>query len=567
VTLRDIHLERRAAFKVEVERERRAAAAALRGEIAGGRQSSEVWIRLAQLHRELLDDEAALDVLRDAAEATGSADVYIELIRTLADGNATDEAIAVARRAIELFPDRYIFRLKAALTLPIVYESEAHLEACRARFIQGLEELEKRLQLDTAERREDAVDAISRHEIFLLCYQMRDDRELQVRYSNLVRRILEARWPKLWDYRPQPRGTNARRMRIGFVSPHLHRHSVSKAYAGWIFGLNRERFETFVYHVGGGEEIRDDILRGAGRIRELSGSLPEICAAIRADELDALIFLDIGMHPMMAMLAAVRLARVQCVTWGHPVTSGSRECDYFLSGELMEPAGADCHYSERLVRLPGVGVCYPRPLIPRPILDTARSRFGLGEDRKVYLCSQSTFKYSPEHDDLFVRIAQQVPAAQFVFVAPRPPVAEAFRRRLQRAFDKAGMQAEQFCVVLPFLDFFDYLAFTLAGDVYLDPPGFSGFNMALEAIACGLPVVTLPGEFFRGRLAYGALAQLGVADTIARDKADYVRIAARLGLDPEWRREVIQKMAEGESKLFSDTSPVKGLEQFLLTSG
>ena len=75
------------------------------------------------------------------------------------------------------------------------------------------------------------------------------------------------------------------------------------------------------------------------------------------------------MDPLMTQLAALRLAPIQCVTWGHPVTSGLPTVDYFLSSELMEPKDGQDHYSERLIRLPGIGVCYAKPVIPRPLLN------------------------------------------------------------------------------------------------------------------------------------------------------------------------------------------------------
>ncbi len=470
----------------------------------------------------------------------------------------------MADEASRLFPERLIFRLKRSLTLPVVYGTEQELEDRRTRFALGLEEVERELRLETRAQREDACSAIAAHENFLLCYQMRDDRELQVRYSDLVRRILEARYPELYAFQPAESRTSGR-IRVGYISPHLHRHSVSKAYAGWILGCNREEFETFVYHVSGNEDTRDDILRGADHVRSLAGGVDEIAGAIRDDRLDAVIFLDVGMHPTMAMLAAVRLAPTQCVTWGHPVTDRrARKCDFFLSSDLMEPADAQRCYSEQLVRLPGVGVYYPKPVIPsRNPRSLARAGSVWARIERFSISSQSTFKYVPEHDDIFARIAKEVPSAQFVFVASRPPVAEAFRRRLDRAFRAEGLAADDFCVILPFLDFFDYLSLTLAGDVYLDPPGFSGFNMALEAMACGLAVVTWPGEFLRGRLAYGALTQLGVPETIARDKDDYVAIAARLGRDPGWRRQITERMAENESRLFSDAAPIAALGEFL----
>jgi predicted O-linked N-acetylglucosamine transferase (SPINDLY family) len=71
-----------------------------------------------------------------------------------------------------------------------------------------------------------------------------------------------------------------------------------------------------------------------------------------------LLYADIGMEPFSYTLAFSRLAPVQCVAWGHPVTTGLPEIDHFLSSDLMEPPGAEAHYTERLVRLPNLSICY-----------------------------------------------------------------------------------------------------------------------------------------------------------------------------------------------------------------
>jgi protein O-GlcNAc transferase len=110
---------------------------------------------------------------------------------------------------------------------------------------------------------------------------------------------------------------------------------------------------------------------------------------------------------------------------------------------------------------------------------------------------------------------------------------------------------------------FDYWALNLASDIFLGSLGGSGFNTTLEAIACGLPVVTLPGAFMRGRHTFAILTQLDVPETIAKNKEEYVDIAVRLGQDPDWRKEVVERMSEREARLYSDKSSVIALEQFL----
>ena len=46
-------------------------------------------------------------------------------------------------------------------------------------------------------------------------------------------------------------------------------------------------------------------------------------------------------------------------------------------------------------------------------------------------------------------------------------------------------------------------------DVFLDSPGFSGFNTAMQAVECGLWIVAYEGARLRGRFASGML--FGVA--------------------------------------------------------
>lgn len=91
---------------------------------------------------------------------------------------------------------------------------------------------------------------------------------------------------------------------------------------------------------------------------------------------------------------------------------------------------------------------------------------------------------------------------------------------------------------------------------------WSGCNTTCEAIACGLPVVTMPGEFMRGRHTYAILTQLGVTETIADDEAAYVDLAVRLGVDVEWRKSVVSRMRDQFPRLYGDRSCVRALEAF-----
>src|SRR5262249_4431460 len=240
-------------------------------------------------------------------------------------------------------------------------------------------------------------------------------------------------------------------IRLGIVSGFFRRHSNWKIpIKGWLKMLNRDRFRLFGYHTGTERDGETDVAASlCHRFVEGPQSLEAWREAIAADAPHILLFPEIGMDKVSAQLAGMRLAGVQCTSWGHPVTSGFPTIDYFLSSDLMEPVGAEAHYSEKLVRLPNLSVYY-EPVDVAPVkLD--RAALGLRSDAVVYWCAQSLPKYLPQFDGVFARIAADVANCQFAFVefAGGRDVTALFRARLDRAFEGEGLKARDHCVFLP----------------------------------------------------------------------------------------------------------------------
>jgi predicted O-linked N-acetylglucosamine transferase (SPINDLY family) len=397
-----------------------------------------------------------------------------------------------------------------------------------------------------------------------LPYQGQNDLKLQTLYGDWVHRIMKSSFPELAQPVPMPVVEGG--IRVGYLSSQSERFlktSVAKLFGGWIREQDRRQFEVFAYHADRAADARAEHVRRWGiSFRELSGEVRAITQAIRADRLHVLVYLDFGIHPRMAQLAALRLAPIQCVAWDTPLTSGMPAMDYFLSSELMEADDAREHYSEELVKLPGVGVCFPKPVIPSVLLTKTRADFGLREDAVVYLSCQSIFKYLPAQDQLIAQIARRVPDSQFVFLVTNEVVESDFKNRMTRAFAAEGLKAADHCVWLPEMDMLDFWNLHRLGDAFLDTLSWSGGVTTFEAVACGLPVVTLPGKLMRARHSYAILTQLGMTETIAHDAAEYVKIAAQLGLDRQWRQSVIHRMVASYPNLYSDTRCVRALEDF-----
>jgi len=284
---------------------------------------------------------------------------------------------------------------------------------------------------------------------------------------------------------------------------------------------------------------------------------------IRSDALHVLIFPEIGMDPVTTKLAALRLAPIQCNSWGHPTTSGMPTIDYYLSSEVMEPESADRLYTEKLIRLPNLSVHYTPPAYPVRAL--TRGAVGLRDNSVVFLCAQSLFKYLPQYDALFPRIARQLSDSQFVFFSSQhsQELTEKFLQRISRAFKKEGVDPASHVVMLPRVDNSTFQAVARISDIYLDSIEWSGCNTTLESMVCALPAITCKGSAMRGCHTYAFLKVMGLEELVAADLPSYVDLAVRLGGDSDWRHQVRGQIEARLPRLFGDTACVHALGDFL----
>jgi CRISPR-associated protein Csy1 len=396
---------------------------------------------------------------------------------------------------------------------------------------------------------------------FFLAYQGQDDRALQAAYAALAGRVIDAGAPQ-WHAPLVQRSRRDGRTRIGFASAFFHVGTCGRYFKSWITDLDRARFEVFVYHLFPGmDEVARAIADRADCFRTFGGSRarPSVVApAIRDDALDVLVYPELGMDACSFGLAALRLAPRQYAGWGHPVTTGHPTIDAFISSAAMEPEGAGAHYIEPLVTLPGIGTRYERPVVPG---DASRERFGLPADRPLLLCPQSLWKIHPENDALFAEVLVANPRVLLLLFAGRhPAITAAFTRRLGAELERRGLAIDECVRVLPQVGHEDYLRINLCCDAMLDTLHWSGGNTSIDALACGLPIVTLPGAYMRGRQSAGMLELVGVPELIARDRAEYLAVASRLVGDRAWRDGLRARILASQGRLFDVSDAIDALQ-------
>ncbi|NJR75467.1 MAG: tetratricopeptide repeat protein, partial [Scytonema sp. CRU_2_7] len=450
--------------------------------------------------------------------------------------------------------------------LLIIYSSVDELQFRRNQYQHHLQKLTHHYQVAKPEEQSEAAKVVGWLQPFYLAYQGLNDRTLQQTYGEMICQLMAKRYPQWSQSIPLPKLTANEKIRVGFVSGFFRDHSNWKIpIRGWVENLDKTEFELFGYHTGLKQD--QETVRAAKAFDKFTQGpllLEQWAKLIEHDQLHILIFPEFGMDAITIQLGCLRLAPIQIgSSLGNAETSGLPTIDYYLSSDLMEPENGQEHYTEKLVRLPNLAIHYTPFAIQAKAI--SKKEIGIEDDEVMFWCCQSLYKYLPQHDDVFSRIAKELTSSKFVFLAhSTEPINEVFRQRLSRAFEEFGLNYQDHCILLPSTwDSRSFAGTTAIADVYLDSIAWSGGNTSIESIGYDIPVVTFPGDLMRSRITMAFLKMMGIEETIAATKDDYVKIAVRLGQDAQYRQQIKKQVAEKKQKLYGDLEPVRALEDFL----
>lgn len=396
---------------------------------------------------------------------------------------------------------------------------------------------------------------------FFRHYVDEDVLDVQRRYAALLAGIAARAVPAAAG--PQsPAGDG--RIRVALFSAHFYDHTILRLFGPMLSGLDRARFHVHAFSAG----LHDHAGRAFAERLEghTHAALPVAGWAerIRAFAPDVLVYADIGMDAVSQCLSTLRLAPVQAVLWGHPVTTGSPAMDWFLTPGPMEPEGAEAHYSERLWRLPGVGCCFAPP---EDAGETPPELATREPDRVEIGFVQSFAKNLPRHDRLLARIAAAAPAVRFHLTpANNPRISDQVRARTEAAFAAAGLDPARHLGIVRGLPRPQFLALGHALDFAVDSLGWSGGNTTLEMLWGGLPVITCPGRTMRTRHTLAMLELLELPELIAGSEDELVAIAVRLAASADLRADLRGRIEARKHRLFDDRSVIGALEDFIVAN-
>ncbi|MGE3313863.1 MAG: tetratricopeptide repeat protein [Planctomycetaceae bacterium] len=455
-------------------------------------------------------------------------------------------AAARYRTVLNHLPDQPLWRLWVATLCPIVFHSTVGIDDYRRHLTADLNRLaRKNLRIEPRD-----ITQCGCPPPYALQFHGRDDRPLKEAYARVFENCLQ---PEI----PRPRNNKPR---VGFVVTDGH-EGVFLRYLGEIVDrLNPALFETtIICSAGGKARIESDARPPRARLLVVPTRFDQIVDAIRAEQFDILYHWEVGSDVTNYFLPFFRLAPVQCTGNGLPVTSGIPQIDYFISDGVAEPRRAERHYSERLVRFRSTTTLQRR--LPPAGVPKTREDFGISADRHLYVCPHKIEKFHPEIDEVFRDILRRDPDGVIVIPKDREGYAA---RKLRGRLQLTAPDVIDRIRFVPYQTLQGYLSLTSIADVLLDPLHYGGGLTTFDGFSLNQPIVTLPGEFLRGRFTAGFYERMGVTECIANSPEQYAEIAVRIASNEEFRDELRAKIRDGSSVLFDDASVVGEYEEHFL---
>ncbi len=335
-----------------------------------------------------------------------------------------------------------------------------------------------------------------------------------------------------------------KRLKVGFVSGDFRRHPVAYFTVGLFQHLPRHEVEVYAYHNHPGtDDMTARIQQAVDHWRTLYDlSTEAACELIRADGIDILI--DLSGHTGYNRLDvfAKKPAPVSISWLGFATSTGLPSVDFLLADAVTVPDEDRSLYTEQVLHAPVVGSLtlesdLEAQIAPLPCLHRGHVTF---------VSANNLIKINEQVVQTWAEILHRVEKSRLV-VKYRQLGDDYVRKRLLQAFVDHGIDPERLSFHSSIPRRRDALEFlSVEGDIALDTFPFTGATTTLETLFMGVPVVTLLGDRFSGRMSASYVLHLGLASCVAKSAADYVEKAVTLAHNPEllaqWRGELRERL-------------------------
>ncbi len=419
-------------------------------------------------------------------------------------------------------------------TFPRVYKNTRQLNYFRKKFLLLINNINNLLLNKTLSNNE-RLNIIKSKTNFHLAYQQENDLELNKKYYDLLSKI----YPEDKRFKIDQFIEN----KILFVSGFFHKHTVSKIFFNFVEEVtNIKKFEVHMLHLSHIEDDWTALFRNLNGKFHQKTSINEIYNFLMKEKFKTIIFLDHAMNNITQAILNVKLAKKYIMLWGHPITTGSRNVDFFVSSKFMDNNN-QANYSEKLLLLDGIGFNYKVD----KNLNTLKKI--IPKNNSFYI-PQALFKFLPKYDHLLGVLLEQNKNSTISIIKDKDPYyTKIFVERLlknkkinknfKRIFFLNGQDKK-----------FNFIDKLMEHKIVMDTVGWSGGNTSIEAIYLDKPIITLEGNTLRGNHTSAILKQINLDILIAKNYSEYLALAKKINDDENFYNFVVEKIKTNKKFLF-----------------
>lgn len=319
-----------------------------------------------------------------------------------------------------------------------------------------------------------------------------------------------------------------KKIKLGFLSGEFRTQATTILLIRIWELINKSKFEIYAFDSGANDysDYRARIEKSFNKIFDISKlSDSEASKLIVSEEIDILIDLNGFFGLSRQGILSMKPAPIQVNYLGFPGTIGSSYIDYIIADKVVIPEKSKPYYSEKIAYLPN---CYQPNDNLRAIEDIkfSKSDLGLPENKFIYACFNNPYKINPNTFNIWARILNRVPNSILWLLSSSPET----KNNLLKEAASRGIENNRifFCDHLPPSK---HLARQLCADLFLDTLPYNAHTTCSDALWAGLPVLTLEGTTFPGRVSSSLLKAIELPELITYSEIEYESMAVMLATD------------------------------------
>ena len=326
-----------------------------------------------------------------------------------------------------------------------------------------------------------------------------------------------------------PKSTTAPLKTVAFLSGDYLTHPVAFFLDPLLRNLDRIRHKVVLLSNSTKSDSWTEKLQSYGdEFHDVTGlsdqGLKDLCSE---REIDCVI--DLSGHTASNRLGALalRLAPLQASWLGYSGTTGLPNMDWIVADRTLVAQDQEGHYTERTAALPGSAFCFDPSRITTEVAEAPCLKNGF----VTFGSYNNLAKLSPQAVALWSEVMHKVEGSRLVLKTLHLGEAK-LADKVRHQFAQRGIDPVRL-TVSGHIDALNHFASFSEIDIVLDSTPYSGATTTVEAVYMGVPVVTLLGDRYAGRMSASILARIGKSDWIASDSATFVDTAVQLARDFE----------------------------------